>query len=199
MTGRAHALLVLRVFFHVMFSCVSSLKISQVNAQSRHVSRCPHTQDMPPGVWGQVTRGWAVKSTQAGRWRADCEVWIRLLGTLMATASIMAFIVWRLSHRDIPASTFPFISNNPLSGWHWEWAAFIIQALNCLPCQYWYWSFQVLSCCLIIFLFVSFDLSVKNILSEDFFFFHCKEPFVQWKGPSWNHWFLTEDDIWGTM
>ncbi len=61
--------LCLRVFFHVIFSCVSSLKISQVNAQSRHVSRCQHTQDMPPGVWGQVTLGWAVKSTQAGRWR----------------------------------------------------------------------------------------------------------------------------------
>lgn len=77
------------------------LEISRVNEQSSVVSRCPHTQDMPPGVWGQVTLGWAVKSTQAGRWRADCRVRIRLLGTLMATASIMAFIVWRLSHRDI--------------------------------------------------------------------------------------------------
>lgn len=43
-------------------------------------------------------------------------------------------------------------------------------------------------------------LSVKDILSEDFlYFFHCKEPFVQWKGPSWNHCFLTENNVWGTV
>lgn len=99
MTGGAHALLVVRVFFCVQLCTIS--EISRVNAQSKLISRCPHTQDMPPGVWGQVTQGWAVKSTLSGRWRSDCEVRIRLLGTLMATASIMAFIVWRLSHRDI--------------------------------------------------------------------------------------------------
>lgn len=82
MAGKAHALLVLRVFFDVQLCTFS--EISRVNAQSRHVSRCPHTQDMSPGVWGQVTQGWAVKLAQAGRWRADCEVLIRLLGTLMA-------------------------------------------------------------------------------------------------------------------
>lgn len=81
MTGRVHALLVPRVFFDVLLWTFS--EISRVNAQSRHVSRCPHTQDMPPGVWGQVTQGWAVKLAQAGRWRADGEVLIRLLGILM--------------------------------------------------------------------------------------------------------------------
>lgn len=55
MTGKADALLVLRVFFDVQLCTFS--EISRVNAQSRHVSRCPHTQDMPPGVWGQVTQG----------------------------------------------------------------------------------------------------------------------------------------------
>lgn len=178
MTGGAHALLVLRVFFYVQLCTFS--EISWVNAQSKHVSRCPHTQDMPPGIWGQVTQGWAVKSTQAGRWRADCEVRIRLLGTLMATASIMAFIVWRLSHR---ASTVPFIYNNPFCGWVREWAAFIIRVL----------SSQLPALLLLIFVFP------RSVLSSNFFF-HLYNLVIfianNYKGCCGHR---VIEDVWGTV
>ncbi len=142
MTGRAHALLVLKSFL----SCHIQLCIFSENQPGEcTIKACLSLPAYPGHASGRMGAGYSGLSCQVdssrqveGRLRGLDQAFRNPNGHSKHNGFYCLEVVPQRHHPGQPLPSF--ISNNHLSGWHWKWAAFIIQALSCLPCQYWYCS-----------------------------------------------------------